>query len=213
MATRWMVGPIMVVDVETTGLDPVADRIWQLAIVEFVPGKPWREMQAWVTRCKPDVPFTPEALLIGGIEPAELEGKPCAEQIIGRVIDILGRGKIFAAYKSDFDFGFLAETHKRAKCKKRLPFDHTNTIDPLVFARALYSQARGWKLKQMAARLGVRLDRAHDALRDSMAAAEVMVRMAILNDLPPTLEGLLALQEQYRTAWVDKRGQAKAGRL
>jgi len=204
MATLWMQGPIMVVDVETTGLDPVADRIWQIAIVEFVPGKPWREMQAWVARCKPDVPFTPEALLVGGVEPTELEGKPRAEELIGKVVDILSKGKIFMAYNAGFDFGFLTETHKRAGCKKPLPFNAKNTIDPLIFARAIYDKARGWKLKQMSARLGVPLSRAHDALRDCMAAAEVMIRMAVMNDLPPTLEGLLALQEQYQREWEER---------
>lgn len=202
----WTKEQIFAVDLETTGLDPVKDRIVQMAIVRFEAGKPWRKMEAWVSLFGTDVPMSPGAVMVSRIDPNELSGRPHIEAKMESILNILQQGKIFLGYNAlRFDVLFLKEAHKRAGCKRPLPFLPKNTIDPLVFARALYDKARGWKLAQMAARLGVRTDRSHDALGDSLVAAEVMVRMAVSNDLPTDLTGLINLQERYIREWEERR--------
>jgi DNA polymerase-3 subunit epsilon len=204
---RWIDGPIMVFDTETTGLESETNYVIQLAIVKFEPGKPWREMEAWTTLAGSPKPIEPAAMLAHGITNEDIKGLPLLEQRMNRVIDILRQGKMFLAYNSPFDVGFLEAALARSGCKRPLPFNQHNVIDPLAFVRGLYRYDRGWKLGEMCARLGARMDRAHDALSDAMSAAEVMIRLYVKHDLPPELDGLMALQERYDLEWEERRRQ------
>lgn len=197
----WMQKNIIVFDVETTGLDPEKDRIVQLAIVHFCPGKRWAEMEAWVTLAHPVVDISAGAALVHSFEPKELEKHPPLEKKIKGILKILSRGDVFVAYNAPFDISFIEATARRAGVEDALPFNSRNVVDPLVLSRGLYPAHRGHKLAQVAARLGVLSGVTHDALWDSMAAADVLIRMAMREKLPEDLEALITLQEKYREAW------------
>lgn len=197
----WMQKKILVFDVETTGLDPKKDRIVQLAIVHFCPGKRWAEMEAWVSMAHPVVEISTGAALVHKIAQEELEKHPPLEKKIKGILKIMSSGDVFVAYNAPFDISFIEATARRAGVEGSLPFNGRNVIDPLVLSRGLYPAHRGHKLAQVAARLGVPPGTAHDALWDSMAAADVLIRMALREKLPDDLEALIALQEKYKGAW------------
>lgn len=199
---QWMYSPILSFDVETTGLDPERDRVVQLAVLRYEPGKRLGEMQSWVSLFSPgDVEFTADAALRTGIDPDELKGKPRMEDCWGEILDVLELEPLHLAYNAPFDISFLLPVHSRAKLDRPFPVAPARVIDPLCFARGLYRYQKGKALGQMALRLGVPVRKAHDALWDSVAAAEVMWRMADAHSLPPGLDALLALQRKYATEW------------
>ena len=201
----WIKEPVFAFDVETTSLDPAKDRVVKIGIVRFEAGKQWREMEGWAAKFSTPIPMSPEAVMISGIDPYELEGKPTFEEKIGSVLNILDQGKMFLGYNVlKFDIPIIQAALDRSGLARKLPMTRKNTIDPLVFARALYDKARGWKLDQMAARLGAR-PRSHNAVDCAMKAADVMVRMGVRNDLPTDLLSLINLQERYLAEWAEKR--------
>ena len=200
---NWLDSPIMVFDAETTGLKSEEDRIWEFSILKFEAKKRWSELQGWTIRCNPVVEFSDGALslyseeFITGEINALYDGLPF-ERYLDGALDILEEGDIYLAYNADFDLGFLQAALRRSGLERELPIHGDNLIDPLVFARALYPRVRGRKLSQMAARLNVPMDTFHTATADCIAAAEIMVKMAVRENLPVDLEPLCTLQEKYR---------------
>lgn len=210
---EWMEGPIYVFDTETTGVDPGHDRIVQLAILRFEPGKRWSEMEAWVTRASPDgVRIAPGAKLAHGIEESELVGLPPIEKKLKQIVKILRQGKVFMAYNASFDVQMLEAARDRAGIADKLPFTSSTVIDPLVFARHLYPDLRSRKLGQMATCLGISYHQLHDALQDTKITAEVMLRMAMKNTLPSDLSGLFAMQQKLRERWEARKTQPSGHR-
>jgi DNA polymerase-3 subunit epsilon len=192
---------IFAFDTEATGLDPTVDEIVQLTIVKYEVGKSWSDMEGYTSLFSTARPLPAGQALFCGLTPEDLAGKPTIGECIDSVLDILHLGKVFLSFNAPFDVGMLQAALKRTGSRRTLPMTMRNTIDPLIFSRGLYPHARGRKLAQMAARLGVRLNRAHDATSDTLAAAEVMVRMAVQNHLPPDLDALTTLQMKYAEAW------------
>jgi DNA polymerase-3 subunit epsilon len=69
-------------------------------------------------------------------------------------------------------------------------------IDPLAFARELYKEEQSRALGDMAARLGIELERAHRATDDAEAALRILYTFAKDPRVPRAYGGLI--QEQRR---------------
>jgi DNA polymerase III alpha subunit (gram-positive type) len=80
----------------------------------------------------------------------------------------------------------------------------TDWIDPLVWARALQAGAKGFKLVEVAARVGVDLTNAHRATDDAEATGKVLYAL-LANDRELTYRGLISRQRGYVS------GQASRG--
>jgi DNA polymerase-3 subunit epsilon len=78
--------PLVVLDIETTGLNPEVDRIVEIAMIRLVPGK---EAEHWCVRCNPGVPISPEATAVHGIKDEDVSCIETFEQISLYVRDFL----------------------------------------------------------------------------------------------------------------------------
>lgn len=65
--------PLAILDLETTGLSPAADRIVELAVLRISPGGDVLER---VRRFDPEIPIPPEATAVHGITDEDVAGKP-----------------------------------------------------------------------------------------------------------------------------------------
>lgn len=192
----WVDHPIALIDTETTGRDPNADRLIEVGIVIGVGGEVTRR-ESWLIN--PGRPIPKEVSAIHGIKDADVADKPPFAEVVHEIIACLA-GTIPAAYNAQFDRNFLFAEIDRAGVRPADPPPairrEVDWIDPLAFARELYKEEQSRALGDMAARLGIELVRAHRATDDAEAALRILYTFAKDPRVPRAYGGLI--QEQRR---------------
>ncbi|HRX07831.1 MAG TPA: PolC-type DNA polymerase III [Candidatus Limiplasma sp.] len=156
---------IVVLDFETTGLSPVADRIIEIGAVKLANGVVTEEFSML---CDPGVPLLPKITEITGITSAMLQGKPSPAEGIRKLMDFIGPHAI-AAHNASFDVGFLRAEARRNELSFFAP-----VIDTLSLARRMYPSLRSYRLGALCRMLKVPLKNAHRAVHDAAATAKVL---------------------------------------
>ncbi|RJG03976.1 3'-5' exonuclease family protein [Noviherbaspirillum sedimenti] len=100
---------LIFVDLETTGANPIVDRITEIGIVE-VQGD---QVSHWSTLVNPEIPIPPFIQSLTGISDAMVASAPVfgelAEEVLARL-----QGGLFIAHNARFDYGFLRNAFKAA---------------------------------------------------------------------------------------------------
>lgn len=100
---------LIFVDLETTGANPIVDRITEIGIVE-VQGD---QVSHWSTLVNPEIPIPPFIQNLTGISDAMVASAPVfgelAEEVLARL-----QGGLFIAHNARFDYGFLRNAFKVA---------------------------------------------------------------------------------------------------
>lgn len=183
----WLDMPIAAIDVETTGFDPVNDRVIEVGIVEMCNGEVLGRYGCLVN---PGIPIPKAVRELTGIRQADVDDKAPFSAIAEEVRDRL-QGRAIVAYNLSFDRRFIASELERCG----LSWPEGPTLDPLVFARALLPWLHKKRLGDVAHALGVDLREAHRARDDAEAAGRVLY--AFGDRLPADLDELLTLQTQW----------------
>jgi DNA polymerase-3 subunit epsilon len=197
---RWHTLPLAVIDTETTGKDSArGDRIVEIAVVHFANGEVTGRHGYLVN---PGVAIPAEASAVHGITDERVKSEPRFEAIAQRVLEHL-RGRIPVAYNAGFDRGFVHAEMRRAgvspaKSAAVPPAlrPGLDWIDPLVWARALQTNAKGFKLGEVAARAGIDLTNAHRATDDAEAAGRVLYTL-LQSERELTYRQLVSRQRGY----------------
>ncbi|MDA3833519.1 MAG: 3'-5' exonuclease [Spirochaetales bacterium] len=183
---------ILYFDTETTGLDPKANDIIQLAMIIEIDGKVKEEVNM---KMQPfDYDSVQEgALKVHGISIEEMKSFQTPQEAHKKIKKILSRhinkfdkrDKFFpAGYKVGFDLDFLSEFFKKNNDKYLGSYQNWQGLDPLPVFR-LYGalgmvKVPNYKLTTMCEFLDIEID-AHDALSDIRATRillkEVMTRL------------------------------------
>lgn len=195
--------PIAVLDVETTGLDPRADRIIEIAIIHMQGGVVG---ERFATLVNPEMDVPDEVQKLTGIEPHQLASAPRFAEIAPEVHKRL-EGRVFVAYNLAFDRAFVSEELTRAA--HELPAKRF--VDPLVFVRELHKADGSKRLSAVAERLGIALASAHRAADDAEAAG--LVLYALLPQLPDRLGDLVLLQQQWELQQKNEMSNWKGDRV
>ncbi|WP_291313837.1 3'-5' exonuclease [Corynebacterium sp. UBA2622] len=155
-------------DLETTSTDPATARIVTSALVRI----DGRDVRAEEELADPGVEIPESAAAIHGIstEKARAEGRP-HDEVLAETVEKIKRGwedgLTLIVFNAPYDLSVL----------RALTGDFTVTgpvYDPLVIDRARDTvRNRKRTLTDMAQRYGVRLDNAHEATSDAMAAARI----------------------------------------
>jgi DNA polymerase-3 subunit epsilon len=194
--TAWASCSFVVIDFETTGLDPATDRVLEMGVVCFDDGV-LTASQNWLI--DPTIPVPEAATAVHGITDEMLAGQPRFEQIWSEIRSYL-EGRLAVAYNAGFDKKFLHSELERmgeATWGDHLPPSmqaDVEWIDPLVWARELYPD-KGGKLVEVCAHLGIALDGAHRAANDAEATGKVLLAMAA--QMPVTYAELVRVQVRY----------------
>lgn len=206
--TPWYMGPLAVLDTETTGLDPDrGDRVIEIGIILFDNGQ---VTERWGELIQPDQEIPAKVTEITGIRPDQLVGKPRFAQLAHTIADKL-QGRLCVAYNANFDKGFLV--HEFARAGVRWP-QGLRWVDPLVLAKQLQKGQGSHKLGEVAKRLGIPLEEAHRATADAECAGRVLIELGNrlhqqdgivdLEALRPLHESWEAEQEAARAGWKSR---------
>lgn len=177
-------GRLAAFDVETTGIDCETDRI-VTAAVSFVGGALPVEHHGWLL--DPGVEIPAGATAVHGIttEQAQADGRPPAEaieEIAAALAAHLREGVPVIAFNARFDLTCLDREARRHGVEPLVDRvggpDGMLVIDPYVLDKQVDRYRKGKRtLGAVCAHYGVRLDDAHAAGADALAAARVAWRL------------------------------------
>lgn len=161
----------VVLDLETTGLDPRRDRLLSIGAVplerlRLAPGR------AFAALLRNDAPGTRANVALHGLTPRrQAAGEPRASAL-GRFLAFLGKSPC-VAFHAEFDRAVLARA-LRAELGVRLP---NAWLDLAALAPALMPEAHlpGGTFDDWLGRLRIPVYLRHDAVHDAHAAAEVFL--------------------------------------
>lgn len=159
--------PIVFFDIEATGLNVIRDRIVQIALIKYVPGK--SEPEELEMMINPGIPISQEAIDVHGITPDMLRNKPTFQQVGQKIYEFIGDADL-SGYNSDrFDIPMLMEEFSRMGIE--LDINKRKTLDVqkifyMMEPRTLKAAYRNY--------CGAELEGAHDALADVRATVAVL---------------------------------------
>ncbi|WP_431240853.1 3'-5' exonuclease [Mycolicibacterium aichiense] len=155
------------IDLETTGLDPITDRIVEIGLVKFTAdGTVVDEFATLVN----NPGSSDQARSVHGIEDTDLAGAPTTAQALSEALAFMS-GTVLVAHNLEFEDGFLTSAARKAGMQ--LP--HVLSICTLRTSRRQLD-GRAFSLKAMyKTATGEWLDRNHTALADARAVKDVLL--------------------------------------
>lgn len=193
--------PLIVFDVETTGVDVNEARIvefgaalFELAAAECPHAHPRHTVVRRRSLVNPGIPIPPEASAIHHIDDAAVVGAPSFAQLIDKLVPWFeGRRPVgFNAVR--YDVPLIAAELARAGLAIRM---HDEAVlDPSVFANWTHRGERSRKLVDVAALYNVLPSRgaAHSAAVDCQMTGELLLAMVRDGAIPDDVDEALALQ-------------------
>jgi len=197
------------VDLETTGANPVRDRITEIGIVEISP----EGISRWSSLVNPGIPIPPFIQGLTHISDEMVADAPPFAALAQEVLERL-KGRLFVAHNARFDYGFLKNEFRRlglkfhatvlctVKLSRKLePQHHRHSLDALVERHQLYDEARHRALSdaRLIHQFWDRLHAKHPAENIWQAVEELTQRPRLPPQLAPeALDDLPELPGVYR---------------
>lgn len=180
--------PLVFIDLETTGIDVVNDRIVEMAVLKILPNG---KQELKVRRINPTIPIPPEATAIHGISNDDVKDEPTFKEIAKSLAQFM-EGCDMAGFNSNkFDFPLLAEEFLRADVDfdfRKRKFIDVQTIFHKMEKRTLEAAYKFYCKKE--------LEGAHGAEADTVATFEVLKAQL---DRYPELENNIDFLAEFST--------------
>lgn len=160
--------PSVFVDLETTGTDPVRDRITEIAVIETRGGEPVSE---WSSLIDPECPIPRRIQVLTGISDAMVAYQPRFAELAEGLLEALD-GRLLVAHNARFDYGFLRNEFRRAGLGYR-----ARVLCTVKLSRALNPEQRHHNLDRLIQRHGLTCDERHRALGDTRAMLALVQRL------------------------------------
>ena len=173
----------VVLDVETTGLNNLADEIIEIGAVRFENG---REVGEFSELIDPKRPIPEKITQLTGITPGMLQGRRTLVEVMPEFAQFC-EGAVLVAHNAAFDMMFIRRAFRAIGREFRFVM-----LDTLALARSLYPNNRNHKLGTLCKQLDVSLANAHRAVHDARATAQVLMRML---DIVAADKGITLLRE------------------
>ncbi len=158
----------IVLDTETTGLDPRSHRILEVACIELVNHVPTGAK--FHKLVDPEMEISAEAASIHGITNAKVKGAPVFSAIVSEFLEFIGDSKL-VIHNAEFDVGFLNAELVRLGFPK-IPI--TRAIDTVQVARKKFPGAPA-SLDALCKRFGI--DNAHRTLHGALLDADLLAQV------------------------------------
>jgi DNA polymerase-3 subunit epsilon len=193
--------PLACIDTETTGVDPVTDRIIEFGVTVLHPDG---TRTKWESRFNPGMPIPPEATEIHGITDADVADAPRFSELAAKIHRGL-QGKDLAGYSlRSLDLPVIDEEMRR--CGLKLDLTGVNVID----AAAIFFNKEPRNLEAAVLKYcGRSHEEAHGAAADADATLDVLFgQLAVYGDLAAMdLTALSAFSRRGDNEPVDLAGK------
>lgn len=198
----------VVIDSETTGLDPRKARVIELAAVRLSAGK-FAEVDAFRQLIRPGDESIPAGTTeIHGIDDAAVAAAPLFEEVWPRFRDYLGQGVVIG-----HTIGFDLAVWKRECEEAGLQWSRPRTLDTRLLAQIAAPKLAGYALEKLAAWLGIEAADRHTAFGDAVITAQVFLALVpklrdhgirTVAEAERACHALTAvLDDQVRSGWVE----------
>ena len=167
-----------VLDLETTGLSSVWDRITQFSGTIIENGM---EVDSFTTFVNPEIPIPLKIQEKTNIHESDVKDAPTIDKIMPKIISFIGDA-ILVTHNAAFDFGFLNANLKRLG----LEILHNPVVDTMALSHYLFPERKFHNLQALCSNLGLDVYEAEKAHRaDNDVAFLVAAWNAILARLDP----------------------------
>lgn len=204
----WHLGRLAGFDTESTGVDVENDRIVTACIVE-VGGNTPPLTANWLINPGVDIPEAATAVHGISTEQAKRDGQDAAEgiaQIVAGLTQVVLAGTPLVIMNAPFDLTLLDREARRYGLKPLTDTvgDDLRVVDPRVIDKRLDMYRRGKRtLTDLCRHYSVRLDGAHSADADAIAACRVAWRLGeVFPQIAGPVDGLHALQVEWHREWA-----------
>jgi len=150
-------GKLIFIDLETTGPNPMTDRITEIGIVEASKAG----VQRWSVLVNPQVPIPPFIVGLTGISDDMVKNAPIFADVQEELLRRL-QGGLFIAHNARFDYGFLRNEFKRLGKTFRC-----EVLCTLKMSRKLFPNVISHGLDALVERHGLSTEARHRALGDA----------------------------------------------
>lgn len=189
----------VVLDFETTGFDPVVDRVIEIGLVRLA--EDGSTISAWSSLVNPGGPVG--ATHVHGLTEDDLRSAPSFADIADEIYKRI-RQQVLVAHNYSFDGQFLAVELGRAGW--RLPQPLTS-ICTLQNARRLMPQLSRHRLGDCVSALGLSPENGHHALDDALMASNLLRHFIELEEGLATRRIRQAPKFAYQHEWASTRGE------
>ncbi|MBD3224635.1 MAG: DEAD/DEAH box helicase [Caldithrix sp.] len=171
----------IVIDLETTGLDPEKDQIIEIGAIKYERGQ---EKEVFEQLINPERPIPEFITRLTGITDKHVQDQPTFSQIFDRLDQFIGH-TAFIGQQINFDISFL-EYQYRARHNDfnnwenrvmRFQYLKNTRIDTLFLSRIFLPFLTSFKLGDLADSFGVDLNNAHRAIDDARATGQVFLEL------------------------------------
>ena len=194
--------PLVFIDLETTGTDPLSDRIVEIGAIKLYPSA---ETELLHERVNPSVPIPAEASAVHGITDDLVAERPVFAAMASTVAEFL-RGCDLAGFGiARFDIPLLEAEFGRAGIE--FSISDRWVVDAL---RVFHDRERRDLATAVDFYAGREIEHAHSAIADAMSSVEVLWgQFERYADLPTELEELDRLSNPRRPdpSWLDPAGR------
>ncbi len=212
----WSEQPIVVCDVETTGVSPETCGVVSIAAVLFEDKRPTKRFYSLVN---PGCEIPESASAIHGIKAEHIKDAPRLEELAGELLAVAGEAQPCGYNGQAYDRIVLRRHISGSECPLFFPMH--DWVDPLTVIRDRDRYVAGKKrhtLSVTCKRWGVELDDAHNALSDCLATGALLYKLLERGVLPPMpLDRLISrmlkrqvAQEQNFQEYVAKNPQRES---
>lgn len=161
----------VVLDVETTGLSAVHDRITEIGMVKIQKG---RIVSEFSTLVNPQMYISSYITELTGITNEMVYDKPTFDKVIPQIKDFVfsSNNIVLGGHNVSFDYRFLNNSFQRCG---EMPVD-TPTICTGRLARRLNRNLRSKSLYSLSQHYQIKFDRRHRALDDATVTAKILLK-------------------------------------
>ena len=193
--------PIAFIDLETTGLNPLFDRIIELSALKVYPDAS-EEVKS--VRVNPEMPISAGATRVHGIKDEDVAGEPTFRQYAKNLLAFLDGCDLSGFNAIRFDLPMLRAEF--ARVGMQLDLDNRSVVDPMVIFHQMEPRDLGAAYSKYC---GKTLDAAaHTSAGDVRAAMEILdAQVQYYPELGISLASLHDVCHPKEPDWIDDEGK------
>ncbi|MDU7165886.1 type I-E CRISPR-associated endoribonuclease Cas2e [Finegoldia magna] len=161
----------VIIDLETTGLDPINDRIIEIGAIRT--GKDSKE---YSTLIRQEINIPQKIRDLTGISDEDIKKGKTEETAINEIMDFIGEDML-VGYNINFDIKFINEALKRQK----KPKVKNMTYDVMKYVKNDKLFLKNYKLETVTEEYGIKEKVPHRALEDVMIIQKLIAKLDKLN--------------------------------